>query len=263
MGYNNEISKNRIKFDKDFLYSEHIIKHKTIFRIAKENDTTPKTIEKQLKEYNIPIWKRYDNTNEYINNQDGTTNVKVYNQFGVYLDSFLIDTEKIDHVKKYKWILVKDTIVKNRPRYRVVTAIHPSMILGRYLLNISDNNLYVDHIDNNPLNNTMKNLRVSTKTQNQINHDLQSNNTSGFTGVTWDTKRDMWQARIKYKDKNISAGRYVNKCDAVYARYLAENIIFGEYRSNRNDEKILKMISYCNNKEKIQEYITNKIRNYV
>lgn len=266
MGYNNEIPKNkrrgRIEFDKNFLYSEHIIKHKTVFRIAKENDTTVKTIERQLNKYNIPIWKRHDNTNEYIDNQNGTTSVKVYNQFGLYLDSFLIDTDKVDYVKKHKWILVKDNIVKTRPRYRVMTATHPSIILGRYLLNLSEENLYVDHIDNNPLNNTTENLRISSKTQNQINHDIQSNNTSGFTGVTWDAERNMWQARIKYKDKNISAGRYINKCDAVYARYLAENIIFGEYRSDRNDEKIFEMISHCNNKEKIQNYITNKIQGY-
>lgn len=267
MGYNSEIPKNKrkgkIKFDKDYLYTEHITKHKTVFRIAKENDTTANTIERQLKNNNIPIWKRHDNTNEYIDNQDGTTSVKVYNQFGDYLDSFLIDTNKVDYVKKYKWILTKDNIVKDRPRYRVMTAIHPSIILGRYLLNIDDENLYVDHIDNNPLNNIITNLRITTRTQNQINHDIQSNNTSGFTGVTWDNERNKWQARIKYKDKNISAGRYTDKCDAIYARYIAENLIFGEYRSNRNDEKIFEAIKHCNNKEKIQNYIINKIQNYV
>lgn len=248
------------KLTYDFLYDEHINKHKTIFQISRENKCYPKTIERHLEKMNIPIWKRCDNTNEYINNYDGTTNVKVYNQFGEYLDLFIIDTDKTDLVKKIKWVLVKDKIVKSRPRYRVISATHPSIILGRYLLNLTDKNLYVDHIDNNPLNNTMKNLRITSKSQNQINHDIQSNNTSGFTGVTWDSERNLWQARIKYNNKNISAGRYVEKCDAVYARYLAENIIFGEYRSDRNDEKILELISHCKNKEKIQEYIINKIK---
>lgn len=266
MGYNIEIPKNKrrchINFDKDFLYEEHIIKHKTVFQIARENDTTVGTIERQLNKYNIPIWKRHNNTNIYVDNQDGTTSVEVFNQYGEFLDSFLIDTDKTEYVKKYKWILVKDRIVKERPRYRVMTAIHPSIILGRYLLNLTDENLYVDHIDNNPLNNIMSNLRIVNKSQNQINHDIQSNNTSGFTGVTWDSERSLWQARIKYKNKNISAGRYANKCDAVYARYLAENIIYGEYRSDRNDEKILETISHCDNKEKIQNYIVNKIQRY-
>lgn len=266
MEHNIDIPKNKrrgkIKFNKDFLYTEHVINHKTIFQIARENDTTAKTIERQLEKNNIPIWKRYDNTNEYIDNQDGTTSVKIYNQFGVYLDTFLIDTDKVDYVKKYKWILVKDNIIKNRPRFRVVTATHPSIVLGRYLLNLNEENVYVDHKDNNPLNNTIENLRVSSKTQNQMNHDIHSNNTSGFTGVTWDAERNLWQARIKYKNKNISAGRYINKCDAVYARYLAETIIFGEYRSNRNDEKIFEIIAHCNNKEKIQNYIVNKIQKY-
>lgn len=245
----------------DFLYNEHIILHKTIFQIACENGYQSKNIEDKLKEYNIPIWKKYDNTNEYIDNQDGTTSVKVYDRFGKYIDSFIIDTDKVNLVKKFKWILVKDNIVKDRPRFRVITAIHPSIILGRYLLNISEKDLYVDHIDNNPLNNTMKNLRVTNKTQNQINHDIQSNNTSGFTGVVWNAERNKWQAQIKFKNKKITAGRYKNKCDAIYARYLAENIIYGEYRSDRNDSKILEAISHCNNKEKIQDYIKNKLVN--
>lgn len=246
----------------EFLYDEHINKHKTVFQIGKENGFVSKTIEKRLRQLNIPVWKNHDNTNEYIDNHNGTTSVKVYNQFGDYLDAFIIDTDKVEYVKKYKWILVKDNIVKNRPRYRVVTAIHPSIVLGRYLLNLSDNSLFADHIDNNPLNNTIDNLRISSKSQNQINHDIQSNNTSGFTGVTWDSERNKWQVRIKYKNKNISAGRYENKCDAVYARYLAENIVFGEYRSDRNDEQILEMISYCTNKERIYDYIVNKIKSY-
>lgn len=266
MQYNMEIPKNKrkgkIKFDKDFLYTEHIINHKTIFQIARENDTTQATIERQLKKNNIPIWKRHENTNEYIDNKDGTTSVKVFNQYGEYLNSFIIDTNKTEYVKKYKWILVKDSIVKDRPHYRVITAIHPTIILGRYLLHITSDDIYVDHIDNNPLNNTLNNLRISTKSQNQMNHELQSNNTSGFTGVVWNNQKNKWEARIKYKNVNISLGRYVNKCDAVYARYFGELQIFQEYRNTKNDKNIFEIINDCNNKALIEKYIIDRINKY-
>lgn len=243
----------------DFLYDEHINKHKTIFQIGRENNLNFNVVEKYLKQLNIPIWKRYDNTNEYIDNEDGTTTVKVYNKCGKYIDSFVIDTDKTNYVQKYKWILVRDNIVKNRPKYRVTSGIHPSIILARYLLNIKDENTYVDHKDNDPLNNTMSNLRVSTKSQNQMNHELQSNNTSGYAGVTWDANRNKWSSRIKYKKKTIYLGRYDKKCDAIYARYCAEKSIFKDFRNYKNDKNILNAINECTQKDIIEQHVNDCI----
>lgn len=48
-----------------------------------------------------------------------------------------------------------------------------------------DNNLVVDHIDGNPFNNSIDNLRLVYKAVNHRNAKKFSNNTSGHAGVYW------------------------------------------------------------------------------
>ena len=67
----------------------------------------------------------------------------------------------------------------------------------------------IDHIDGNPLNNRITNLRWSTITQNNINSRLRCDNTSGFKGITrnhhgWSAEYtiDGKRKRKWFKDKN-------------------------------------------------------------
>ncbi len=56
-----------------------------------------------------------------------------------------------------------------------------------------------------------------------------SNNTSGYKGVTWDKSRKMWRAQIVFKKKAIYLGRYADIQDAIDARYEAEKKLFEPY----------------------------------
>jgi len=56
---------------------------------------------------------------------------------------------------------------------------------------------YIDHIDNNPSNNKIENLREATYSQNQCNKTLQKNNTSGVKGVTWVKSRCRWVVKVQ------------------------------------------------------------------
>lgn len=80
----------------------------------------------------------------------------------------------------------------------------------------------VDHIDGNIDNETWANLRTVTKTQNQWNKKIQSNNTSGVKGVTWmgnptnSNPRQQWNASIRYGEgkrliKSFSVAKYGSK----------------------------------------------------
>jgi len=252
------IKKDSAVYTKDFLYQEHIVKHKPMLQIAKETGHNNITVRDYLIKYNIPIWTCHDNTNEYIHNNDKTVTVKVFDPYGKYVDSFIIDEDKEEYIKKYKWVLVKDSIVKDRLRYRVVSGTHPSVVLGRYLLGITDDNTVVDHIDNNPLNNLMDNLRPVNRAQNQMNHDLHCNNTSGFAGVC--LMKGKWVAQIKHNNISAKFGKYENKEDAIYARYVGEQLLFKDNRSNRNDDNILKEIKKCKNKKKIKRDVLEIIK---
>lgn len=54
-------------------------------------------------------------------------------------------------------------------------------------------------------------------------------NTSGATGVWYDSSRGLWTAEIVFQRKKYMVGRYSEKEDAIKARKEAEERIFGEY----------------------------------
>jgi hypothetical protein len=60
----------------------------------------------------------------------------------------------------------------------------------------------IDHIDGNPLNNSIANLREVTHSQNQWNHKLRSDNKTGIKGVTWSKTKNKWKVQISFNSKN-------------------------------------------------------------
>lgn len=82
----------------------------------------------------------------------------------------------------------------------------------------------VDHDDRDTLNNNINNLNSVSSAQNQRNMAKAINNTSGYTGVVWDKRKQKWTARINYNGKQINLGRFVNTQDAVIARKAAEKL---------------------------------------
>jgi hypothetical protein len=75
----------------------------------------------------------------------------------------------------------------------------------------------VDHINQNPKDNRWCNLRPATPELNARNHSLQKNNTSGTSGVNFDSGK--WIARIGTKKY---LGSFNTKEEAQFARYQAE-----------------------------------------
>lgn len=65
---------------------------------------------------------------------------------------------------------------------------------------------------------------------------LNSNNTSGITGVTWDKSRNMWQAFITFKGINYYLGRRSDKKEAAKLRVEAEKNLFGNFLNWYNKE---------------------------
>ena len=79
----------------------------------------------------------------------------------------------------------------------------------------------VDHIDQNPLNNRIGNLRPATFAQNAQNQKLHADNKTGYSGVQ-PTKEGTWRAVITFKRKVYGLGTFPNKNDAIEARKAAE-----------------------------------------
>ena len=87
----------------------------------------------------------------------------------------------------------------------------------------------LDHIDGNPLNNRLENLRPAFPVLNSWNQKKFKNNTTGITGVNWDKKRQQWRARITVKGVVHELGFTSSKFEAACLRKSAELKMFGCY----------------------------------
>ena len=87
----------------------------------------------------------------------------------------------------------------------------------------------VDHIDGNPLNNKIENLRAATNSQNQANTRLSKANTSGYKGVYFHKSTGLWQASVRKDKKLIHLGLFQNIEDAVKARRTHFEVLHGEF----------------------------------
>jgi hypothetical protein len=90
--------------------------------------------------------------------------------------------------------------------------------------------LEIDHIDSSdPLDDRIENLRLATRSQQGANRAMQSNNTSGYKGVTWDYVKSRWKAHIRVKGKTINLGHFDTPEQAHEEYKKAAIKYFGEY----------------------------------
>ena len=83
-----------------------------------------------------------------------------------------------------------------------------------YFLHHGDCPECVDHIDGNPLNNNIANLRAATLSQNQFNRKLNKNSQSGVKGICWAAHANKWKAEITKNYKVYHVGYFKNLEDA-------------------------------------------------
>jgi HNH endonuclease len=87
----------------------------------------------------------------------------------------------------------------------------------------------VDHINGIPSDNRPSNLREVTRSQNNMNKRMQSNNTSGYRGVYWVGPKCLWHARIKVNRKSVSLKYHKTLESAVSAYAAASKLYHGEH----------------------------------
>lgn len=91
------------------------------------------------------------------------------------------------------------------------------------------NGYEIDHINLDTFDNRRCNIRYCTHQQNQINQPLQKNNISGVSGVSFYPARHKFRARIKVSGRDIHLGYYDTFDDAVRARNVGMQCMFGQY----------------------------------
>ena len=87
----------------------------------------------------------------------------------------------------------------------------------------------LDHIDGNPSNNQIENLRECTPNQNQWNRKLSYNNTSGHKGLIFHKRSKKWGSAIYVNCKRIWLGTFITKEEAAKAYNQAAIHYFEEF----------------------------------
>lgn len=178
----------------------------------------------------------YDRNEYHI--KGNITYIDLYDKNCNVIGQAIIDTEDLNKVKYTKWKLSGSGYAMNTPKYS-----SGSKHMSRDVLGTTE---FVDHINHNTLDNRKENLRIVTKSQNQMN--------SNHKGVT--AKSDgKFYAQIKINQRLINLGTYIFEEEAMFARWYAEVLLFKEYRYQKEKPIILE-----DREKQIKEYVDRKVQ---
>ncbi len=136
-------------------------------------------------------------------------------------DVFICDAEDKEKVEKHSWC-------KNKSGGYLVANINGKIKrLSRFILDLEDRGLVVDHINGDVNDNRKSNLRTCTRKDNSRNCKKQKSKT-GITGVR-EKENGTYAARITVDRKELHLGTYKSIQDAEKARIAAEIQYYGEF----------------------------------
>lgn len=125
--------------------------------------------------------------------------VKGYPNYLIYPDG-KVKNIKTNRILKHKKEVYDRVRLQNEDGVKL-KCIH-RLIAEHYIPN-PENKPEVDHIDRNKKNNSIENLRWTTKSENCRNKSKQVNNTSGHKNIYWDRNRKRWSYRVYGKNKYL------------------------------------------------------------
>ena len=135
----------------------------------------------------------------------------------------VIDASDVPIVEKNNW----HAMVSPRSVYAAKNSCRGGkrvMVIMHRLLIQAPDKLEVDHIDGDGLNNSRCNLRLATKAQNAHNSRTPINNTSGYKGVWWNKRDNVFLCRIGVngKYKHLGSFRCATSAHLAYRKASAE-----------------------------------------
>ena len=137
----------------------------------------------------------------------------------------LIDLEDVDKVRNIK--CHRSDLQRNT--YYCMSNNKTWRRLHRLIMNVTDPNIFVDHINHNELDNRKSNLRICTNQENIRNCITPKNNKSGYKGIYWAKDKNKWTVQITLNNKTKYIGRYEKLEDAIAARKEATKKYYGEF----------------------------------
>jgi hypothetical protein len=167
---------------------------------------------KQLDKYGHILPRTRVDANE-IKILDDWAEMTIYNKAHNPIAVALIDIDDVIEISKHRWCLTTG-------KYVMTKINRKTLKLHRFILSPPEN-MEVDHINHNKLDNRRSNLRIVTKSQNQMN--------SKAKGVYWSSVRQKWFAGLTKNKKSYTKGYFNDIQDAIRVRRELERVHFGEF----------------------------------
>lgn len=146
-----------------------------------------------------------------------------------------IDKEDYDKIKYYI------CYVGNKG-YIYISIDRELKLLSRFLMQVSDPKIFIDHEDSDILNNTKLNLRISNVQKNGQNKSRRVDSSSKYISVYYNKKQKKWETNIVKNNKNIFNKKYDDEEYAARSRdiFILENLKDDHYKLNFkwNDREI-------------------------
>ncbi|EAV1528679.1 endonuclease [Salmonella enterica] len=90
----------------------------------------------------------------------------------------------------------------------------------------------IDHINGIQTDNSIRNLRLCSLSQNQFNKPTQKNNTTGVKGVYWNKRDKRYVASVQFNGKKYSAGHHKDIDSAKEAVMKLREKLAGEFTNH-------------------------------
>lgn len=102
--------------------------------------------------------------------------------------------------------------------------------------NIDPKEFEVDHIDRNPLNNNVDNLRLLDSSGQKHNMSIRKDNKSGARGVTWSKNAKKWRTQIRINNRYVHLGYYNCLFEAAVAYNNAVAVEYPDFVSSKSSD---------------------------